>query len=135
MIFLSISFSSLRRIEWFLTRINLTAIRQTISRKHRFVRQMTQGNAMRNVVVSLTLTKRQRRRSNDALHLTAIPLRSLAERRSGVLPTSVRLRWRSAELPLERNVHRFQSYRFDAPPIPLNSAVIQNNKINRDDSV
>ena len=54
---------------------------------------------------------------------SARPLRSLAERRSGVLPTSVRLRWRSAELPLERNVPRFKSYRFLAPPIPLNSAV------------
>jgi len=33
---------------------------------------------------------------------SARPLRSLAERRSGVPPTSVRHRWRSAELPLER---------------------------------
>ena len=31
---------------------------------------------------------------------SARPLRSLAERRSGVPPTCVHLRWRSAELPL-----------------------------------
>ena len=54
---------------------------------------------------------------------SARPLRSLAEWRSGVPPTSVRLRLRSAELPLERNVLRFKSCRFFAPAIPLNFAI------------
>ena len=39
--------------------------------------------------------------AHGELYRSARPLRSLAERRSGVLPTSVHLRWRSAELPLE----------------------------------
>ena len=42
------------------------------------------------------------------LDRSARPLRSLAEWRSGVPPTSVRLRWRSAELPLERKCPALQ---------------------------